>query len=217
MFDDRHYHLALDMDDTLCSFLGPLIELARKEIGKNLRIPRYGEYNTWFPGQLTDTEREHLVTLCKREEFILSLPPAFSPLHGHSLTSVAEIAFEHFKSVSIVTARKSSLGKLAEPLTREWLINNKFPNAHRIDIHVCEHSCVKASYVCGPLILVDDNPKVARSFSTHPCHDDNKCILLEKIWNHGEPKSSSIVKIKERYLSSTLKYIADKQNDTAML
>jgi hypothetical protein len=198
---DKKFHIAFDMDDTLCSLMGPVIELARRLFGRQLKVPGYGQYTGWFPGQLSADERTELIANVYKEDFYLSLPSNFSPLHKSNIELVSKIAWENYKSVRIITARGFVLGDKAEAITREWLRQQKFIDADTVPIHTHEHSVKKLTFCQGPTVMVEDSITVADDFVKAEHHH---VILIDQIWNMGHPKHKQLTRVPTRNLHSAL-------------
>lgn len=175
------YHIAFDMDDTLCSFIDPVIDLAQKHFGTKFKLPGHGQYPDWFVQAMPNEEtreaflREHIFT----EQFYANLEPLFGRHHDITLRSVSEAAWNHYKTVSIVTARRRVLGDQAERVTREWLRSRGFLRADEVEIHVVDGHHRKSEYLKPRSVMVDD--------AVHVAHDiektDHKMILVSHVWN----------------------------------
>lgn len=195
----QRFHVAFDMDDTLCALVGPSIELARRVIKKNLQIPTYGKYFGWFPGQMTDEERQELLTHVYTPEYYLGLPPNFHV--KPTLADVSRIAHKHFASVQIITARGHALGDRALDVTREWLDRNGWIGADTVPIHTPTHAICKTSFCQEPTVMVDDAIHVADAFGANEQH---RVILIDQLWNRGHPKSRYSMRVPSRNLCEAL-------------
>lgn len=197
----KKYHIAFDMDDTLCALVGPSIEVAKRVLGKQLFRPRYGQYVGWFPGQLNDEERAELLSHVYRPEFYLNLPSNFHPAHRTTVKRVSQCATEHYASVRVITARGRVLGDKAEDITRQWLKTFEFENADKIDIHVHEHSVKKPTFCKWPTVMVDDAIHVADDFAAD---SDHKVIMIDQTWNSEYPKRRGIFRTSPHNLCDAL-------------
>jgi len=202
--NQQTFDIAFDMDDTLCALVGPSIELARKLFGRTLSIPRYGMYRGWFPGQLSDAEREELLTHVYREEFYLNLPPNFAPFHQTNVQLLSEIAHDNFETVKVITARAHALGnaETAENVTRAWLEKQRFKNAHSVIIHAHDHDVKKTSFCPRPTVAVEDSHHVADEFLAF---DHHHVVMVDQEWNNLHPRHPQLTRTTSRHLASTLR------------
>lgn len=179
------FHLALDMDDTLCSFIGPVIHRAKELFGIQYKLPPYGKYSSWFRDSFEEHHQKEILKSVFTPEFYLGLPSSFSPAHTtHSLASVSATAWDLYKSISVVTARKEALGKNAESVTREWLRKHDFHRVDEVTIHIVSTCENKANYLSAESVLVDDSIHVVNSALA----SDHRAVLLSQPWNIGFPR-----------------------------
>jgi hypothetical protein len=181
----KKYHIAFDMDDTLCALVGPSIEVAKRILGKQLFRPRYGQYVGWFPGQLNDAERAELLSHVYTPEFYLGLPSNFHPARNTTIKRISQCATEHYASIRVITARGKVLVE----------------NADKIDIHVHEHSVKKPTFCSGPTVMVDDAVHVADDFAVD---EDHKVIMIDQTWNEGYPRRQSVLRTSPHNLCNAL-------------
>lgn len=201
------YHIAFDMDDTLCSFIDPVIEKAQKHFGAKFKLPGHGQYPEWFVTAIpNETEREaflreHIFT----EEFYANLSPLFGRHHGITLRDVSEVAWSHYKTVSIVTARRRVLGDNAERVTREWLQSRGFLRADEVEIHVVEGHHRKSEYLKQRTVMVDDAVHVAEDIEK----TDHKMILVSHVWNSEVQRSRDRQVVHSYNLLSAIKHASE--------
>lgn len=176
------HHVAFDMDDTLCSFMGPVLDTAKRIFKRHFQLPVYGRYPMWFRDSLEGAEHDEMISAVYNPDFYLGLPSVFSPAHSrHTVESISKAAWELYESVSIVTARQQSLGDDAVHVTREWLRLQKFHRLDEVVINVMRVGDHKSDYLKMPSVIVEDSIQVAEQV----LKTDHRVILLTQPWNSG--------------------------------
>jgi len=207
--------LVLDMDDTLCSFIGPVIEKSKRLFpDRQFKLPRYGQYGRWCTDNFSTEDmmlvQEHIFN----DEFYLSLPPVLSTSHGPGLYDFSEVAWSKFDQIIIATARRGYM-KHPEEVTSEWLTKNNFRDSDRLRIKVFDTKESKLSCVKGPALFVDDSLTLAQSivsqgFGTESA--DHHMILVNQPWNDGFSRTNDCTITPVRRMIEALSVTADQLN-----
>lgn len=202
------YHISFDMDDTLCSFVGQVAELSRTLLGKQVKLPGYGKYGSWFVDAFDDNERKELLSHVYTPEFYLGLPSAFSRHGTTNIHNLSQAAWTNFRSVSVVTARKGPLGvDLGTEVTREWLKRAGFHRYDEVTIHVHGHDVPKSTFLVPRSVMVDDSVNVA----TDVMSTKHKMILVQNVWNMDFPRSKNLMAVSSERMLEALILSADDQ------
>jgi 5' nucleotidase, deoxy (Pyrimidine), cytosolic type C protein (NT5C) len=177
-------HIVFDMDDTLASFVGPALELASKMFGRQFPLPPHGQYASWFNTVIREEERAEFFSRVNTPEFYLGLPSVFPIGHRHGLNELSQFCWESFREIRVVTARAIPLGEHAEAVTRMWLAQNGWCDAHLVDVRITAAGKPKLPQIPSePAIVVEDSPAVAQEILDRT--DDHAVLLVKAPWNIG--------------------------------
>jgi uncharacterized HAD superfamily protein len=169
--------IVFDMDDTLCKFVQPALEIVNESLGKNLKIEDLRE-GMWIDNMLTPEELEVVEGKIFCEEFYYDL------MHTDPLTLKFRkhwVALRSKYHLQVVTARGLALGRDALRITHAWL-DSKGADVHGITIVNPGDSKVKAS-PNNTKVFVEDSAKVTEE----ALNAGHKVFLITRPWNIDLP------------------------------
>jgi hypothetical protein len=169
------------MDETLCSFVGAVMEKMQPMVTTRLKLPAFGKYTTWikehFPGEHFKLVQEH----CLKDEFYLGLHPTLNGFDGHTIEKLSRACWANFDRIQVLTYRHGFMDNPKE-VTQEWLKRNGFVDSERVEVHVLKESESKVSYAQRSTVFVDDSLSVADAVTATKNHH---MVLVNHPWNDG--------------------------------
>lgn len=200
----------LDMDETLCSFVSPVIAECRKLWPERVfKLPRYGRYSKWFQDNFPRPEDMELVKKhVLNDDFYLNLPPIFGSHDDDTIESLSAMCWNNFDRISIVTHRKGCM-KFPEQVTREYLHRHGFIDAHKVVLSVLDGSSSKV-HALSPsrkTLIVDDSVSVATDVTKNSTHH---MLLVSHPWNMGFPRSANCTQTPVRKLVDQIKALSSE-------
>lgn len=186
--DKTRYDLALDMDETMCSFVGGIIDKMRPLMpDAQFKLPGYGKYNHFFPTYFAGEKRALLEEHIFKDEFYLGLTPILSGHDGHTIEKLSRVCWENFDRIKVVTYRHGYCQNPKE-VTQEWLKLNGFVDSERVQVNVLKMDESKVDYLTRSTVVVDDSISVADAVTASRNH---QMILVSHPWNDGYARSAN--------------------------
>ena len=177
-----HSHIGLDLDETLASTVGGMLEEAHRQ-GKLLSVRSLEDITKydfpWLDPTLTEADSSY-VWECYGQN---TLNPLSVPVVPGARMGV-EIFVKGGKNISVITARSDDI-TWKKPRTLDWIWTH-FPEIQ--NVYFVNHFSKDArpkSEVCknqNISLMIDDHIENARDL----CSQGISMILLEKPWNRNE-------------------------------
>lgn len=201
----RFRTLVLDMDETMVSYVSPLLAVCRELFpDRQFKLPKYGRYNLWYKDSFPEqADLERLKSRVCTEEFYLSLPSTLSELHGQSMDKFSRMCWSHFDTIKVVTAREGWCPN-AKEVSRECLRRHGFIDTDRLEVHAVSGQTNKMNFAQGRTLYVDDSITLADGVARSANHH---MILINHPWNDGYPRSANITVSPVRRVHESVAYL----------
>lgn len=175
-----------DMDDTLCSFVPHVLELASETLGRPIELERM-EVN-WMWSVMSESEWELIRPKIYTPAFYSRLPLREpQPL----IQSTFETLIGRGYGIQILTARTAPLGDAAELVTKAWLAKHSL--APYIDhVVICHHTQDKTElFTSDTVAIVEDSPHIVAAAEAKGV----PVLLIDQPWNRSVPLGANSARL----------------------
>lgn len=201
--------IALDMDETMCSFVSACMEVCRRLWPeKTFKLPGYGRYSQWFNDNLSQDEREELYAVIKTEEFYMSLPPLLNPTFSNSsIEKFSRVCWDRFEEAPIIITARIGFCPNPEEVSRAYLRKHGFVDIDNVVIHAIDGKTCKTTKVKKSTLFADDSVSVADAVAASRNHH---MIMVNHPWNDGYSRCGNIRIVPPRKMAEAVNSFADE-------